>query len=222
VLRVIVADDHGLHTVGLKVVLEEDPEVRVVGLATSGEEAIRIASEQRPDVVVMDVKMPNMSGAEAARQIREQLPDVQILALSGFDDDESVAGMLGAGATGYVLKGAPFSEITDAVRRVSRGETYFSSGVVRCAFSSFMAGRRDGIQSAATRLGLTAREREVLALLCQGLGNQGIAGSLVISSRTVENHMRSLFHKLGVRTRSQAILQALRLGLVMPAYRLAG
>lgn len=222
VVRVVIADDHSLHTMGLKAVLEEDPELRVVGLATSGSDAIRLASEQRPDVVVLDVKMPNMSGTEAARQIREQLPEVRILALSGFDDDESVLGMLKAGATGYVLKDAPFSEITEAVRRVGHGEPYFSSGVVRCAFSRFLVSRSESPQGAANRLGLTTREREVLDLLCQGLGNQEIAGSLVISRRTVENHVRSLFHKLGVRTRSQAILQAMKMGLVKTTDRMAG
>jgi DNA-binding NarL/FixJ family response regulator len=222
VVRVVIADDHSLHTMGLRVVLEEDPEVRVVGLATSGADAIRLASEQQPDVVVLDVKMPNMSGTEAARQIKELFPGVQVMALSGFDDDESVLGMLKAGATGYVLKDAPFSEISEAVRRVGRGEPYFSSGVVRCAFSRFLVNRNETTLGAAGRLGLTAREREVLDLLCQGLGNQEIAGLLVISRRTVENHIRSLFHKLGVRTRSQAILHAMKLGLVRPADRMAG
>ncbi len=221
-VRVVIADDHSLHTMGLRVVLEADPEVRVVGLATSGSEAVRLASEQRPDVVVLDVKMPNTTGTEAARLIRERLPDVQILALSGFDDDESVLGMLRAGATGYVLKDAPLSEISEAVRRVGRGEPYFSAGVVRCALSGLLVGNSDGPDGAAARLGLTAREREVLGLLCQGLGNQDIARALVISRRTVENHVRSLFHKLDVRTRSRAILQAQKLGLVKEADRLAG
>lgn len=221
-VRVVIADDHSLHTMGLRVVLEEDPEVRVVGLATSGVEAIRLTSEQHPDVVVLDVRMPQMSGTEAARQIKERLPAVNILALSGFDDDESVLGMLKAGASGYVLKDAPFSEISEAVRRVGRGEPYFSSGVVRCAFSRFLVGRAESPQTAASRIGLTAREREVLDLLCQGLGNQEIAEGLVISRRTVENHVRSLFHKLAVRTRSQAILQAMKLGLVKGTDRMAG
>jgi DNA-binding NarL/FixJ family response regulator len=221
-LRVVIADDHSLHAMGLKVVLEEDPEVHVVGLATSGAEAIRLATEHRPDVVVLDVKMPNMNGTEAARQIKELVPEARILALSGFDDDESVLGMMRSGATGYVLKDAPFSEIAEAVRRVSRGEPYFSSGVVRCALTRFLVGTRESPQTAANRLGLTAREREVLELLCQGLGNQEIAESLVISRRTVENHVRSLFHKLEVRTRSQAILQAMKLGLVKATDRMAG
>lgn len=199
---------------GLKVVLDEEPDLSVVGLAASGSEVVQLATKLRPDVIVMDVRMPDIDGPAATRLIKAHLPDVQVMALSGFDDDESIAGMLGAGATGYVLKDAPFSEIVDGIRQVGRGETYFSASVARAAFALLRQPWAGEHSAGEVRLGLTLREREVLGGIGRGLGNQEIAESLVISRRTVENHVRNLFRKLGVKTRSQAILHAQKLGLI--------
>jgi DNA-binding NarL/FixJ family response regulator len=208
-IRVVIVDDHPLHTMGLKVVLEEDPDISVVGLASSGAEAVQLAMSLQPDVVVMDVRMPDCDGIEATRAIKRSCA-----ALSGFDDEEVVVGILKAGASGYVLKDAPFAEIATAVRRVSAGQSYLTPSVARSVL--FELQRHPGESAVPNDQGLTPRELEVLRLLGRGMSNREIAVNLVISERTVENHIRSTYTKLGIRTRTQALLHAVRLGLVRP------
>lgn len=214
-IDVVIADDHALHTKGLKVVLEEDPEMRVVGLASSGEEAVQLAQSLRPNVVVMDVRMPNGDGIEATRAIKRLCAEVEVLALSGFDDEDTVVGVLRAGASGYVLKDAPFPEIAQAIRRVSAGQSYLTPSVARSVLWELQ--RQPSPEPAPpSGQGLTPRETETLRLLGTGMSNREIAETLSISERTVENHVRSIYTKLGIRTRTQALLHAVRLGLVEP------
>lgn len=213
-IRVVIVDDHPLHAMGLKVVLEEDPDVEVVGLASSGAQAVQMAQELRPDVVVMDVKMPNGDGIEATRVIKRVCSEVEVLGLSGFDDDDTVVGILRAGASGYVLKDAPFAEILLAIRRVSTGQSYLTPSVARSVLWELQ--RQPGESMPTNEQGLTPREVEVLRFIGKGMSNREIATSLEISERTVENHVRNVYTKLGIRTRTQALLYAVRTGLVQP------
>lgn len=213
-IRVIVVDDHRLHSMGLNVILGDEPDILVVGIGASGADALRLVQEVRPDVVVMDVKMPGADGIEATRQIKQLDGHAEVLALSGYDDDETVIRALRAGASGYILKDAPFAEIAQAIRQVAGGNSYLTPAIARRVLRELQRSdsRPDPI-AATDEAGLTARETQVLALIGRGLSNREIGSMLAISERTVENHIRSLYAKLGVRNRSQALLRAVQLGL---------
>jgi DNA-binding NarL/FixJ family response regulator len=204
-IRVVVVDDHALHRDGTRQILAQHPDLLVVGEAHSGEVAMSIVNEQEPDVVLMDIGLPGMSGVEAARRIREHHPDVRVLMVTGYDEDEYVRGALEAGATGYIRKTAPGRELVDAIRAVAGGATVLQAGLA----ARLLGARRVNIHSA-----LTDRELEVLALLVSGLHNKEVAARLFISPRTVERHCNNLYAKLGVGSRSEAIVRALTLKLV--------
>ena len=213
-IRVVIVDDHRLHSMGLNVVLGDEPDLLVVGIGATGTEALSLVAELRPDVVVMDVKMPGGDGIEATRRIKQFDERIEVLALSGFDDEDTVIRALRAGASGYVLKDAPFAEIAQAIRQVASGQSYLTPAIARRVLAELQRSdaRPDPI-AATDEAGLTARETQVLALIGRGLSNREIGGKLAISERTVENHIRSLYSKLGVRSRSQALLRAVQLGL---------
>ena len=213
-LRLIMADDHAVARRGLRVLLEEQPDLRVVGEAVDGAEALELARAQRPDVAVLDVRMPNLDGVRTCKAIKQEVPDTQVLILSAYEDDRYVFGLLEAGATGYVLKDAPDDEIVAAVRAAGRREPYLTPRIQTKAATR-------SVGTAAPHKGplgdLTSRELEVLTLMAAGLDNVEIAERLFVSKVTVQNYTSSIYSKLDVNTRAKAILYAMQHGLVEPA-----
>lgn len=215
-LHVLIADDHPLFRSGMRALLGAVPDTEVVGEATGGEEAVELAARLRPDVVVMDLQMPGVSGVEATRRILEANPRVGVLMVTMFEDDYSVFAAMCAGAKGYVLKDTAEEDMLHAIRAVGRGEAIFSPAVARRVID-FFKGARSGAdaQTVPARAfpELTAREREVLDLIAQGLSNPEISDRLYLSPKTVRNHVSSIFAKLQVADRAQAIVRARKAGL---------
>lgn len=208
-IRVVLVDDHPVVRSGLRALLESLPDFEVVGEATDGEAGVREVVLTKPDVVLMDIRMPGIDGLEATRRIRESASDVAVLVLTMFDDDDTVFGAMRAGAQGYLLKGADQAEIDRAIRAVVAGEAIFSPGVAQRVLGYFAAPP----PVAEPFPELTAREREVLDLMAAGHRNQAIADRLFLSPKTVANHISSIFVKLAVADRSAAIVRARREGL---------
>jgi DNA-binding NarL/FixJ family response regulator len=211
-IRVLLADDHPLVRDGLKAALATLSDVEVVAEAATGSAAIREALLHRPDVVVMDLQMPEGNGIEATRELARALPSAAVLVLTMFDDDDSVFAAMRAGARGYVLKGAEQQEIARAITAVAAGEAIFGPGVATRVLAYFAAPPR----TASPFPELTAREREVLDLLAAGHNNHQIAQRLTLSAKTVANHLSAIFAKLQVADRTQAILRARDAGLGHP------
>jgi DNA-binding NarL/FixJ family response regulator len=209
-LRVVVADDHGIVREGLGALLAARPGYELVGTASTGAEAVRAAVTLRPDVLVMDIQMPGTGGIEATREIARVAPDVAVLMLTMFDDDESIFAAMRAGARGYVLKGAAPDNVVRAIAAVAAGEAIFGPGVAKRALDYFAGPRRD-TQVAFPEL--TTREREVLDLIAAGLGNPAIAARLGLATNTIGNHVTSIFAKLQVASRAEAIIRARQAGL---------
>ena len=208
-IRVVLVDDHPVVLGGLRALLDSLPDFEVVGQATDGEAGVREVVLTKPDVVLMDIRMPGIDGLEATRRIRESTEGVAVLVLTMFDDDDTVFGAMRAGAQGYLLKGADQVEIDRAIRAVVAGEAIFSPGVAQRVLGYFTAPP----PVADPFPELTAREREVLDLMAAGERNQVIADRLFLSPKTVANHISSIFVKLAVADRSAAIVRARREGL---------
>jgi DNA-binding NarL/FixJ family response regulator len=211
-IRVLVADDHTIVRSGIRHVLESEPGFTVVAEASTGGEALELASSLHPDVVVLDISRPGESGLRVAAELRRRVPETHVLILSMHDNTEYVLESLRAGAHGYLLKDTAATELRDAIRAVRRGESFFSP-VIAGRLSAVVRG--DAAESSAGALGqLTARERQVLVGVAQGHTNREIATQLGISHRTVETHRESLMRKLGVRTVAGLTRLALEAGLV--------
>jgi DNA-binding NarL/FixJ family response regulator len=208
-IRVVLVDDHPVVLGGLRALLESLADFEVVGEATDGEAGVKEVVLTRPDVVLMDIRMPGVDGLEATRRIREGGSGVPVLVLTMFDDDDTVFGAMRAGAQGYLLKGADQAEIDRAIRAVVAGEAIFSPGVAQRVLGYFAA--PPAVADPFPEL--TAREREVLDLMAAGERNQAIADRLFLSPKTVANHISSIFVKLAVADRSAAIVRARRGGL---------
>lgn len=210
VARVLVVDDQTLFRTGLTSLLAEDRRVDVVGQAVDGADAVKQALKHKPDVVLMDLKMPNLDGIEATRQIVEQLPSTRVLILTTFETDSQVIQALKAGASGYVLKDSSAAAIVSSVLAVTSGERVMASAVANRVL--------DMLTGTATPKefydGLTNREIEILKLLANGMANKQIAYRLKISEKTVRNHVSNMYEKLGIYDRSQAVLYAVKKGLV--------
>jgi DNA-binding NarL/FixJ family response regulator len=215
-IRVLVADDQQLVREGLRVLLDLAPGIRVVGEAGDGAEAVERARQLRPDVVLMDVRMPKLDGVAATRRVREMCPDVQVIILTTFDDDEYVFDGLRAGAAGYLLKDVPSEQLAEAIRAAARGEAFIQPSVTRKVVAEFtrLAEREHRRREQPLVEPLSARELEVLALLAEGLSNQEIAGRLTIAPGTVKNHVSNVLSKLDARDRTQAVLRAQEIGLL--------
>jgi len=210
-LRLLIADDHPAFRAGLRLLLESlsDLEVTVVAEAASGEQALEAAIELSPDIVVMDLQMPGLGGIETTRRVVRAAPHVRVLVLTMFDDDNSVFAALRAGAHGYVLKGAGQEQLARAIRAVSAGESIFSPTIAKRVLQVFA---QTGPRPLAFPE-LTQREREVLDLIAQGLSNPDITRQLVLSPKTVRNHVSNILFKLQARDRSAAIVRAREAGL---------
>jgi DNA-binding NarL/FixJ family response regulator len=202
VIRVVVVDDHALHRDGTRQILDAYPDLEVVGDANSGEVALAVINKLRPDVVLMDIRLPGMNGIEVTRRLTRDLPGVRVLMVSAYDEDEYVRGALEAGAAGYLSKTAPGKELVQAVRAVAGGTSVLQSGLTaRLLISS----RQPELGAAE----LSDRELAVLTLLAAGLHNREIAGELTISTRTVDRHCDNIYAKLGVGSRTEAVVRAI-------------
>jgi DNA-binding NarL/FixJ family response regulator len=208
--RVLIADDQTLFRTGLARLLDEDPRVEVIGLAADGAEAVKQALKLKPDVVLMDLKMPNVDGIEATRQIIEADPAIKVLLLTTFEADNHVIQALKAGARGYVLKDSTAESIVNSIVAVVSGERVMASAVANRVLE-MLTGTTTPKEFYD---GLTVRELEILKLLANGMANKQIAFRLKISEKTVRNHVSNTYEKLGIYDRSQAVLYAVRKGLV--------
>lgn len=215
-IRVLVADDQPLVRDGLTAIIGADPELEVVGEAATGREAVRLARQLRPDVIVMDVRMPDLDGIEATRQLaRGPESGARILVLTTYDVDAYVYEALRAGASGFLLKDAPRYQLLAAIRTVASGETLLAPAVTRRLVERHL--QRPGPNATAGALAdLTDRERQILELVARGLSNAEIAERLVLGESTVKTHVGRIFSKLGLRDRAQAVIVAYESGLVEP------
>jgi len=212
-IEVILADDHAVVRQGIRRFLEEARDISVVAEAEDGAEAIQLTGRHRPDVVVLDIRMPNVTGVEAARRIKEHFPDIRILALTAYDDDPYVFALLQAGADGYVLKTASADELVQAVRTVHRGESALSPQIASKVVRQATRGRPDGAADQVEPL--TERELDVLRLVAKGMTNREVGRELGISHRTVQGHLASIYGKLNVSSRTEAVTEALRRGWIV-------
>jgi DNA-binding NarL/FixJ family response regulator len=214
---ILIADDQALVRVGLRKILESEPELTVVGEASDGEEAVDGARRLRPDVVLMDIRMPVLDGIEATRRIADAQPGTRVLMLTTFALDTYVYDALRAGASGFMLKDAPPEEIAAAVRIVASGEALLAPAITRAVVEEFARQRPAAAPTPTPALaGLTPREREVLDLLARGLSNPEICKRLVISEATTKTHVARILQKLDLRDRVQAVIYAYESGLVAP------
>ena len=208
-IEVLIVDDHVITRQGIRRLLSEESDLRVVGEAGDGEQAVDLATELQPDVIIMDIAMPRLNGIEATRQIKLLHPDIAIVALSAYDNDEYVFGMLEAGASGYLLKTSSDEELIDAIRSVYDGEPALDPLVTKKVINRFRATGEPAVHKKASDH-LSDREIGIIKLAAKGLSNSEIAAELSLSKRTVEGHMRSIFNKLRIGTRTEAVLYALR------------
>ena len=215
---VLIADDQALVRVGLRKILENEPETTVVGEAVNGEDAVTAAGQLRPDVVLMDIRMPVLDGIEATRRIVRAQPDTRVLILTTFGLDTYVYDALRAGASGFMLKDAPPEEISAAIRIVASGEALLAPTVTRAVIEEFVRQRPAAAPVAPPVAELTPREREVLDLLARGLSNSEICEQLVISEATAKTHVARILQKLDLRDRVQTVIYAYESGLVTPGY----
>ncbi len=211
-ITVVIVDDHPVVRTGLQAVLARADDIRIVGEGANGADALRLVARHRPDVLILDVHLPDADGVKVTRLLRERKVTTKILILTVRDDRETVFGLLDAGATGYVLKDDALETLVPAVRAAARGETWLSPVVA--GFILHRTGEEKPPPRAAPDLPLTPREREVLILLAQGLDNAAIARRLVVTKRTVQNHVSNIYGKLGVASRTEAALLAIRHGWV--------
>ena len=210
-MRILLAEDHKVVREGTRRLLESQPDFEVVGEASDGIEAVELAKKLKPEIIIMDVSMPRLNGIEATRQIKAIYPNIAILPLTGYDDDEYVFALLEAGAAGYLLKDSSGEELIEAIRQVMTGEPVLHPKIMKKVLNRL----RSPVEEQATQTAgevLSDRETEVLRLAAQGMSNMEIADSLTLSVRTVQTHLRSIFNKLGVGSRSEAIVYGLKKG----------
>jgi DNA-binding NarL/FixJ family response regulator len=210
-IRILLADDHPLFRDGLRLLLGSVDDVSLVGEAEDGGQAVALAAALQPDVILMDIQMPGMNGLEATRRIKQAQPECKVLVLTMFEDDDSVFSAMRAGAHGYLLKGARQDETLRAIRAVANGEAIFSPQVAQRVILYFKAARPAAPPEAFPQL--SEREYEILTLIAQRMTNNEIAERLVLSPKTVRNHVSNIFHKLQVADRAEAILAARTAGL---------
>ncbi len=209
-MRVLIADDHGIVRSGLRMLLEAQPDVEVIAEAADGAEARDAAIRERPDIAILDVKMPKLTGLQATREIKEQAPEVAVLILSMYDDERYLFEALKAGASGYVLKSQADSELVDALHAVERGEPFLTPEAQRALIKDVLG------QGSVRDEELTPREQEVVKLVAEAHTNKQIAEILHLAEKTVENHRSNAMRKLGMRDRVELVRYAIRRGLIEP------
>jgi DNA-binding NarL/FixJ family response regulator len=206
-IRVVLADDHAVVRKGIREFLEEDSSIHVVAEANDGEEAVALIAQEKPEVAVFDIQMPKVNGMEATRRIKKDFPQTRVLILSAYDDDPYIFAAFQAGANGYLLKTASSDELVHAVHAIAAGESALSPTVARklvLRTTGNASVREEPLEP------LTDREMEILRLAAKGLGNKQIGVALGISDRTVQGHLANIYAKLGVSTRTEAVLFAVR------------
>ncbi|WP_326559934.1 response regulator transcription factor [Micromonospora sp. NBC_01796] len=216
-VRVVLVDDQPLVRSGLRVLIADTPDLDVVGEAGTGTEAVRVVGEVRPDVVVMDIRMPDMDGIEATRRITGGPGTARVLVLTTFDEDDHVYGALRAGASGFMVKDMALDDILTGIRVVAAGDALIAPSVTRRLIADFVDSRRPARRPGRPAVGITDREREVLTLIGRGRSNGEIADELYISVATAKSHVARLLSKLGARDRVQLVITAYELGLVAPS-----
>jgi DNA-binding NarL/FixJ family response regulator len=212
-IRILLADDHTVVRKGLRLLLESQPEFQVIADAANGREAVAMAEEHRPDVVVMDVAMPTLNGIEAARQISARLPQTSVVFLSMHSDEGYVLRALKAGARAYLLKDSAEQDLINAVKAVREGKAFFSPAISKMLVEDYMRQMQERKVEDSYEL-LTTREREVLQLLAEGKNNKEVAGVLNLSLYTVETHRSNIFQKLNLHSGAELILYAIRKGVI--------
>jgi DNA-binding NarL/FixJ family response regulator len=211
--RILIVDDHAMLREGMRALLSQEKDFEIVGEAADGEEAVRLAGELKPDIVIMDIVMPDMNGVEATKQIRKLYPNVSVLVLSAFSDIRYIVGTLEAGARGYLLKSSAGKELVKAIRSVRAGESVLDPEVTRKLVQR-LASLSKSPEEHETGGQLTARELEILKWAAQGLSNKEISEKLFISLRTVKAHLTNIFNKFGCGSRTDAIIRGLKQGYI--------
>lgn len=205
-LRILLAEDHILVREGTRGMLEREPDLEVVGEAGDGEQAVSLAERLKPDVAIVDIAMPKLDGIQATKEIKKRSPSTAVLVLTAYDDDEYVFALLEAGAEGYLLKNARSSELIDAIRAVHAGQSVLHPRIARKVVDRYLSpARKPGMVEE-----LTERELEVLKLAAKGMGNKEIAAALFLSVRTVQGHMSNIMSKMGVSSRTEAVMRGLK------------
>lgn len=212
-IRVLIADDHKVVREGTRELLQKEHDLEVVGEAGDGAEAVELVKQLEPDVVIMDIAMPGLNGIEATKQIKELYPRIAVLILTAYEYDQYVFALLEAGAAGYLLKDVSVENLIEAIRAVYAGESVLHPAITRKVINRFSrfdekAGTRNGLEQ------ITEREIEVLGLAARGMSNRDIAAELSISVRTVQTHLSNIFNKMGVGSRTEAVMYGLRTGLI--------
>jgi len=215
-IRVLLVDDQALFREGLETLLSVHKEIQVVGQASNGQEALEVAAQVRPDVVLMDVRMPVMDGVRATRLLKDMLPQCRAIVLTTFDDDEYIFDALRTGAVGYLLKDVASAQLVEAIRAAERGESILEPSVAAKVIAEFTRVSRMVPSTQMEQLvePLSEREQEILVMIARGSSNKEIASQLFIAEGTVKNHVTHILGKLGVRDRTQAALKARELGLM--------
>jgi DNA-binding NarL/FixJ family response regulator len=215
-VRVVLVDDEAMVRVGLRMVLTAEPDLEVVGEAADGASAEQVAAETKPDVVLMDIRMPGVDGLEGARRVLAAVPETRVVMLTTFDEDAYVEAALRAGVSGFLLKVAPPERLIDAVRTVASGGGLLDPTVTLRVIESFASTSPLRTQPAAELAALTEREKDVLRLIAKGMSNAEIAAQLYVGEATVKTHVSGVLTKLGLRDRVQAVVAAYESGLVRP------
>jgi len=210
--RLLLVDDHAVVRSGLRMLLENERDVEIIGEAASAHEAIEAAVQLKPNVILMDIGLPDLSGIDATREIKKRIPEVSIVALTIHEDEEYFFKMLEAGATGYVPKRAAPDELLTAIRAAAIGEVYLYPSLAKLLVRDFLSGGRPSPEQASSEL--TDREQEVLAYLADGANNEEIAAALVISPKTVARHRENIMRKLNLHSRSELVRYAIRKGII--------
>jgi DNA-binding NarL/FixJ family response regulator len=210
--RLLLVDDHAVVRSGLRMLLENEHEIEIVGEAGNAAEAIEAATRLKPNLILMDIGLPDLSGIDATREIKKRLPDVSIVALTIHEDEEYFFKMLEAGASGYVPKRAAPEELLTAIRAAAMGQVYLYPSLAKLLVRDFLSGGRPADEQVPS--GLTEREQEILTYLAEGANNEEIATSLVISPKTVARHRENIMRKLNLQSRSELVRYAIRKGII--------